>query len=271
MTLNEIEKKKIINMVSLFLILVSIFFVVEIVKGVREYGVIGRQDIQTISVTGEGEVFAVPDIARVSFVVRQESKTMKEAQTVVSEKVDATLLMLEKMGIEEKDIKTIGYNAYPKYETQRSSEVVCMGIGVCPPIPQGKQVISGYEVSQNIEVKVRDTDNASTIIDNLASLKVSDISGPDFSIDDTDLLNEQARKSAIEDAKEKARVLENDLGIRLGRIVSFNESGAYPYYYAERAQSLDSAVGAGSPAPKVSLPTGESKITSNVTITYEIR
>ena len=82
------------------------------------------------------------------------------------------------------------------------------------------------------------------------------------------MLQAKARKLAIDDAKEKARVLAKDLGVRLGKITSFSESGLrYPVMY-ESAMIKDSVGTAPAPAE---LPKGENTISSDVTITYEIR
>ncbi len=84
------------------------------------------------------------------------------------------------------------------------------------------------------------------------------------------MLKDQARAKAIVNAREKAEVLAKQLGVNLGNVVSFSEnSGGYPMMYA--AKAMDMAVGASMPERAPELPKGENKITSNVTITYEIR
>jgi uncharacterized protein YggE len=133
----------------------------------------------------------------------------------------------------------------------------------------GNQVISGYTASESITVKVRAVDSASKIMQDLGIAGVSDLSGPNFAIDNEDGLKAEARKKAIDDARAQAVVLAKDLGVRLGRVSSFNESGGgYPMYYAKDAMMGISAVSAPAPAE---LPKGENTISSDVTITYEIR
>jgi len=61
------------------------------------------------------------------------------------------------------------------------------------------------------------------------------------------------------------------LGVRLVRIVNFSENGNYPIMYAKGMMATESVASAPTPTPTPTLPTGENKITSNVTITYEIR
>lgn len=227
----------------------------------------------TISFSGHGEVNAVPDIANVYFTISKDGKTVKEAQAAVAEIEKKALDILKTKGVEDKDIKTEYASFNPKYEYRQA---------ICPQVPVdagtksapsyycpgGKQVLLGYTASESITVKIRNTDNVGDIMQGLGTTGVSDLNGPNFAIDKEDTLKSQARKLAIDDAKQKAEVLAKDLGVRLGKITSFNESGNYPIMYGKTAM-MDSA-GAVAPAPAV-IPKGENTITSDVTITYEIR
>ena len=227
----------------------------------------GINPSNTIQITGKGEVFAAPDIANISFSVTKEAKTVKDAQAQVSVLVDKTLIFLKDSNIAERDIKTEGYSSYPKYDYKYDNDVYC-GAYTCPPRPTNP-VIIGYEVSQNISLKIRKIDDVGKILEGLGKIGMTNMQGPDFSIDNEDKIRDEARQKAIKDAKEKAETLARDLGIRLVRIVSFNESGDFPIYYAKA--ELMSADSGGAAAPSPELPIGENKIISNVTITYEIR
>jgi len=263
--LNNKRIKMIQIAVFAMLVLLSVFLLTKIVNS-REKDK-GTTTPNIISVSGVGEVFAVPDIATFSFTVEKSGKTMVEAQALVSTNVDSALSFLKGKGILDKDIKTDNYNAYPKYEYTYIKDVAC-GALTCPPRP-GKQVISGYTVVESLTVKVRNTDLVSVITEGLTAAKVTNLNGPDWSIDDENLLKDQAREKAIIEAKTKAQLLAKQLGVRLGDITSFSENnGGYPMMYAKSTMmggAEDSAV----PAPQ--LPKGENKITSNITITYEIK
>ena len=113
--------------------------------------------MNVISVSGKGEVFAVPDIANFTFGAEETAKTVAEAQKLVTDKVNKGIEIVKAAGVEEKDIKTVGYNIYPHYNY---IQPICTQFN-CPP---GKQTIDGYQVSQTIEVKVRDTSKAGTIL-----------------------------------------------------------------------------------------------------------
>ncbi|MEK7060078.1 MAG: SIMPL domain-containing protein, partial [Patescibacteria group bacterium] len=222
----------------------------------------------TITFSGHGEVSAVPDIANVYFTISKDAKTVKEAQALVAVIEKKSLDFLKENNVLEKDIKTSNASFYPKYEYKYDTKVLipCTQYS-CPPTP-GKNVITGYTASESITVKVRNTDDVGKIMQGLGALGVSDLSGPNFSIDNEDSLKAEARKKAIDDAKSKAKVLAKDLGIRLGKITSFNESGNYPSPMYDRAMSL--SVAKESSAPAI-IPKGENTISSDVSITYEIR
>ncbi len=205
------------------LTLLALFLATEVAQGLKAYRYIGGgvPISNTITVSGEGEVFAVPDIASFTFSVTEENKVAAEAQRVASQKVNSALAFLKEKGIEDRDVKTTGYNLYPLYDyTQKP----CTQFS-CPP---GERVLRGFEVSQTVSVKVRTTDEAGDILAGIGEIGVSQVSGLDFTIDDDESLKSEARKSAIKNAKERADALAEDLDVRLVRIVSFSESGSVP-------------------------------------------
>jgi len=240
-------------------------------KGLRFIGS-GVSATNTITVSGEGEVFAVPDTAEFSVSIQEEAEDVATAQEEATEKGSAIIAHLKDAGIEDKDIRTTEYSVYPRYEYSQS---VCPAsssgeVVYCPP---GRQTLTGYQVSQTLSVKVRDTEEAGDILSGVGTLGASQVSGLSFTVDDEDALQADARGKAIDDAREKARALADQLGVSLVRIVGFSENGNYPVYNYAKAEfgvAQDAALGGGG-APSPSLPTGENKIISNVTVTYEIR
>jgi len=250
-----------------FIGILSLFFVVKLLAEFRSYGMMGSSGANTITLSGHGEVTAVPDIANIYFTIRKDGKTAKEAQDAVALVEKASLDFLKNNSVAEKDIKTSNASFNPKYKYAYETELMmpCNEYG-CPPRP-GENVISGYGAYESITVKVRNTDDVGKIMQGLGGLGVSDLNGPNFAIDNEDALQAEARKKAIEDARTKAESLAKDLGVRLGRISNFSENGNYPIMYGKAM--MDSVV-SSAPAPAV-IPKGENTISSDVTITYEIR
>jgi uncharacterized protein YggE len=242
------------------------FLAMQTLSLLRAYPFIGGSvpATNTITVSGEGETFAVPDIATFTFSVIEEAPTVEVAQQNAAEAVNAAIDYLKSSGVDEKDIKTLSYNVYPRYEYRRQTNGTSAAL-----YPDGTRELVGFEVSQTIMVKVRDTQKAGELLSGVGSKGASNISGLQFTIDDEDALIASARKQAIDDAKAKAQQLADDLGVRLVRVVSFNEYGGGPVYYAQYGVggAADEAVRTAAP----SVPTGENKITANVSVTYEIR
>ena len=265
------NSQRIERMVYVFLIILCIFFAIKGLTLLKEMQFIGSGTTatNTIQVAGTGEISAVPDIAEISFTVSQDSKTMADAQKTITDSATKALSYLKTQGIADADIKTEDYSVSPKYEWQTQSMRPCVEGSICPP--DGQNVLVGYSASESITVKVRNIDNAGAIITGLGGTGVTDISGPNFTIDNDDALKTEVRAKAITDAKTKATELAKELGVSLIRIVNFSDNGGggYPMPMYAKSMMADSA---GAVAPTAApLPTGENKYTSNVTITYEIR
>jgi hypothetical protein len=281
--MDQLTKERASKAILALAIVLSVYVAVLALAKLREYPYIGSQypSGNIITVTGEGEVFAVPDIAEISFSVNEEAATLPKAQEAAALKMNAAIDYLKSQGIDEKDIKTTNYSANPRYEYRDTAEIQpiyyegstdAAGIGTMtyPPVWNGgdTRVLVGYDVSQTISVKVRDTNKAGELIAGVTSKGITDIYGPNFTIDDEDELQREARQDAIKDARAKAKELADDLGVRLVRVVSFNENGGgyYPMY-AKAEMAMDSLTAPVAP----NITPGENRIAASVTITYEIR
>jgi uncharacterized protein YggE len=236
-------------------------------RGLRYIGA-GVQATNTINVSGYGEAFGAADIATFSFSVSATKPTVTDAQADATAKVNAITKYLTDSGIDKKDIQTTDYSVYPEYEYQ---SVACPQVSgsaavYCPP---GRQVLKGYTVRQTTSVKVRDTAKAGDLLAGVGSKGATEVSGLQFTFDDPNKLQNDARGKAIADAKAKADELAKELGVSLVRVVSFSEnsSGYNPRVYALDAASKGASTAAV--APEISV--GQNKVTSNVSITYEIR
>lgn len=260
-----LQDKKVKVSVLVLLIAVSLFTIVKFINEIKLSSHIGNDSMmKTISVTGEGEVLAVSDIANLTINLSKDGTTAKEAQTLLNESITKSLDYLKSQNIADKDVKSEYGGLSPKYSYEQP---VCYTY----PCPTKDPKIIGYTANQTITVKVRDVDNASVIRTGLAEIGVTDINGPTFSIDDEKVYQKEARSLAIADARKDAKVLAKDLGVKLGKVISYYEggNGGYEMYSAKSSIMTADASGASSRAPV--LPKGENKITSTVTVTYEIK
>ena len=198
-----------------FIVLIAvIIFIGKVVCGGHEWKGDSKV-INTIAVSGKGEVVVKPDIATVSFTVTEENLDVGVAQDTVNKTVAKIVDYIKTQGVNEKDIKTTGYNIYPRYNYVNATAY---------PYNQGTRVLAGYDVSQSIEVKIRDLTKAGKIVSGLGEFGVKDMSGLNFSVDKQDEITKQARDLAIADARADAEKIAKGLGVRLVKITSFSES-----------------------------------------------
>jgi hypothetical protein len=203
-----------------------------------------------ITITGEGKVTVVPDIAMVNLGLETENKDITTAQNSNSQIMNNLIDRLMALGIARKDIQTMNYNIYPRYDWQ-----------------DGVQILQGYVVSQNVNVKIRQTEKVEQVLRIAGELKLNQIGGLTFGVDDPTEYKQAARIKALENAKNKANDLAKVMDVELGKIMSFSEQDSsmpQPYPTYARAEGLGG--GAGTP----NIETGTQEVTVVATITYEL-
>jgi uncharacterized protein YggE len=178
---------------------------------------------KTISVTGLGEVQASPDMATLRVGVVTEAASAGEALSDNNEAVEKLFSTLETSGIEPKDRQTTRFDISPQYRRDRGPRPGNLAQGE----PQEPQII-GYQVTNEVSIKVRDLDGLGKLLDAVVDAGANRIQGIQFVIDDqTELVNE-VRRQAIEDARNKADVLAAAAGASVGPVISIREHGTTP-------------------------------------------
>jgi len=209
------------------------------------------------SVTGSGTVYAKADIANLTIGLKTEvKKTAAKVTKENSEKMNEIIAVVKELGVEEKDIKTTNYQLNPVYTW----------------IEKEGQRLLGYEVSQNVTLKIRDLDKISEIISQTTEKGANQVGGISFTIDDEYDLKNEARKLAIEKAKEKAIAIAAESGMELGKIKGVMESSYQPYSYsnAYKEMSLQSMVEADAVVAP-SIEAGQNEVKVEVTLIYEVK
>src|SRR3989338_7707027 len=179
----------------------------------------------TITVQGDGQATMPPDVARVSFSVENTAVTVSDAQDATTNQANASLEFVKQQGVADKDVKTLSYNISPQYSYPNP----CAYGTICPDYYRTPKII-GYQVSETVQVTVRDLSKVGELIGGIGELEIQNVNGPAFALDDATAGYDAARADAIEKAKAQARLLADQLGVRLGKIVNFSESsGGYQY------------------------------------------
>jgi len=240
---------------------------VQVIAAVLQLRYIGTgiTPTNTIVVSGHGETLQIPDIATFSFSVVSDKPTVAEAQQDATAKANAITDYLAGTGVDKKDVQTSDYSVQPRYSYQSVCPQV-NGSVICPP---GRQTLTGYEVRQTTTVKVRNTNKAGDLLAGVGQKGATEVSGLTLGFDNPDAAQQAARDKAIANAKQKGEALAKSLGVSLVRVVSFSENGNNPRYPV--AYDMMAGKGAASAPVAPTISVGQNKVTSDVSVTYEIR
>lgn len=213
-----------------------------------------------ISIAGQGIITATPDMATLNSGVQTDGKTAKEALDANTAAMSQLIDVLKSAGIEDRDIQTSGFSVQPIYV--RSKQLASNGYTKAPKI-------DGYRVFNQVAVRIRDLDILGTVIDRAVTVGANQINGVSFSVAQTGDIFEKARLAAVLDAKKKAMLYTNALGVELANILQISESGAIsPQPRALKSMArMEMVADAGMAAP---VEAGELTYTMHVNVTWEI-
>lgn len=236
---------------------------------------------RSFSVSGEGEVVAVPDVGKFSFsVVSEGGKDLAKLQEENVGKMNKIIDAVKANGVDAKDIQTQQYSVEPRYQHYNCNPTVIYQGGTtgsaavsssarpCPP-PD----IVGYTVRQSASVKIRDFEKAGDIISKTTDLGANSVSQLSFEVDDRAKFESEAREKAIAQAKEKAEKVAQAGGFRVGKLLSIDEGYQPVPYYSRDTMAMGGAMMEKSmnqaAAPTIEPGSQELKVTVN--LRYEIK
>jgi Uncharacterized conserved protein len=208
------------------------------------------------SVVGSGTVYAKADIANIEVGLKTGTKkTAAEATTESTNKMNQITNEITKLGIESKDIKTSNYTLSPVYNWTNA---------------KGQELV-GYEVTQTLTLKIRDLSKIGDVIAKTTEQGANQVGNISFTIDDEFALKNKARELAISKAKEKATLIANQSGMKLGAVKSVVENTEpviSPIMYTNA--KLESA-GAADQISTPNIQSGQNEIKVDVTLVYEVK
>lgn len=228
---------------------VELAMVVPAVRAGGPLGAVAPEERNAISVTGVGKVSAKPDMAEIVIGVESRAKTAKEAASQNSGDMSEVMAVLEEMGIAKEDIQTVDYSIRTEMDYREGEE------------PR----VIGYVVTNAVQVKMRDLDLVGDLLDHVTEAGANNIYGITFTVEDPRPFQEQARDTAVADARSKAQQLAEAADVRLGAILSLSEYAIEGPVFVERAMA--EGIGGGG-APPISA--GQLEVTIQVQVSYEI-
>lgn len=211
----------------------------------------------SISVSGTGSVSVAPDMAVVSVGVVREAETAREALDQNNAAVASILDTMQTNGIAEKDLQTSGFSIRPLYfYPKRTADGE-------QPAPE----ITGYSVSNNLNIRIREFNKTGEILDLVVSMGVNSGGNIRFTNQDTAAILKEARGKAVKDALEKAQTLADAAEVDLGEILNISENAIRP---VPLAINQARAITVQEDASAVPVAGGENTYQVTVQISWEI-
>ena len=190
--------------------------------------------------------------------VTTQAKTAAAALSENAERMNAVIAGLKASGIAERDIQTSNLSVNPVYGQPRADENGNVS---------GEPVITGYQATNQVEVKQRKIGNYGKTIDTLVSAGANQVSGPSFQLDQPDAASDEARIDAMKKARARAELYAKAAGLNVRRILTISESGGYAPQPMVMYARADAMMAKAAPSP---VSAGELQIAANVTVTFEL-
>ena len=203
-----------------------------------------------ITVTGTGQVAAVPDMATITLGVQVRGDTAAAALAANSERLAVVLARLKATGIADRDLQTSGLSLGPQLDYSRDGQ---------PPR------VVGYEASNMLTVRVRDLAMLGTVLDQAVGDGANTMHGLSLGLAEPQAAQDAARVAAVQDARRKAAMMAEAAGVALGAVLEMSESqggGPQPYFRGA-PMAMEAAA--------VPVEGGEVSLSVQVSITWEIK
>ncbi len=207
---------------------------------------------RTITVVGEGKASAPADVAVVFLGVQVSDPDVKVATDNAAQQMEAVLTALEAAGVAANDIQTSYYNVYVDR----------------PYGPNGPSSEAVYQVSNTMQVTVRDLDNITEILGAAIEAGANSINSIEFRLSDPEELRSEARANAVANAEARAAEIAALNGLAAGEVLQVSEvvdSGAY--FVSEQSYAAAAGMGAGGAGP---ISPGQVDVSAQLQIVYAI-
>jgi uncharacterized protein len=206
---------------------------------------------RTISLSATGAVKTTPDKVDISTGVTSEAKTAREALDMNNEAMTKVVAALKEEGIEPKDIQTINFSVGPVYEQRPYDK----------PAPP---VVVGYRVTNQVRITLHDTKKLGAILDKVVTLGLNQIDSIEFGVEEPETLKDEARKLALKNVTDNAKLYAEAAGVGFGQILSISEEESSYHPRAMVAAPRMDAV------KEVAIEAGTTSVEVRVRVTWEI-
>jgi uncharacterized protein YggE len=207
-----------------------------------------------LDIVATGEVARVPDVAIISAGVVTRAQTATAAIADNAARMERVRAALRRAGIADRDIQTSSVNLNPDYQYAQNQ----------PPR------LTGYQASNNVSIRFREIRRTGAILDALVAEGANQLNGPALTIDKPQAALAEARVLAISVGRARADVYARALGMRVVRLISISEAGADQPRPMMTMDASEIRV-TGSRVAKTDIDPGEQKVSSSVSMSFELR
>lgn len=198
------------------------------------HGSCGPMKMPRLSVSGQGQARTAPDLAVIQIGVETQADSASAAMQQNSEQQAAVIEAIKGAGVEAKDIQTSGLNLNPMIDYGENQ----------------KAKVLGYQASNMVSVRVTEIASLGDVLDAVVSAGANNVNGISFLREDSEAVEDDARRAAVEDARHKAEVMAEAAGMTLGPILVLrdapSQSGPQPMMMrAAEAKDASTPVEAG--------------------------
>lgn len=210
-----------------------------------------RADIATITVIGQGELFAEPDQASITIGLQLYHESAQIASERLRDRMSSVIDAVRELGIPESQIQTRNYSIF--FERDYQAPLSSRG--------QDGQPVGVYRVENTVRLVLTDVDGAASAIETAIRAGANQMYGIDFSFSDPASLDARARAMAMADARIRAEALAAAEGSTVGRVVRISEISGTG---SGESRSVETALRDGGIQP------GSTRYIASVQVTYEL-
>ncbi|HKA99704.1 MAG TPA: SIMPL domain-containing protein, partial [Methyloceanibacter sp.] len=207
---------------------------------------------RTISISASGTVKTTPDMVEIATGVTSEAPSGRAALDQNTEAMTKVVEALKGDGIEPKDIQTANFSVGPIYEQRPYDR------------PDGRPpAVVGYRVTNQVRITLRDTAKLGAILDKVVSLGANQIDSIEFGVSQPEALKDEARKLALKNVTDNAKLYAQAAGVTLGPILAITEEeSSYQPRYMPSAATME--------AKAVPIEAGTAAVEVRVRVSWEI-
>ena len=207
-------------------------------------------DRRSVSISATGTVKTKPDQVSISTSVTSQAPTAREALDKNTEAMAKVVAGLKEAGLDPKDIQTSDFSIHPVYENRKNNS---------------SPFIVGYQVTNSVNILVRDVGKLGAVLDQVVTLGSNQIGSIEFGVAEPEALKDEARKLAVKEAMENAKLYAEAAGASLGRVLTISEDPGIVRPYASPRAAMEMSA-----AKDVPIEAGMTAVEVRVSVTFEL-